>query len=112
MALKMIPQVLFDNLWLPVRAGIVHNKADKRELRLLYAETLHCILDIGCLVVSVAPHTDLIILWHIHLSVQIEFRNFHLTVCRNSQGFSPFYLSQASLFANGLSQILKTQDKP
>jgi hypothetical protein len=56
----VVVQVLFDDLWLSVRAGIVHDETGERKARLLHAKAIHGILDIGCLVVSVAPHADLI----------------------------------------------------
>jgi hypothetical protein len=55
----VVVQVLFDNLWFTVCAGIVHDEADERKVRLLHAKAFHGILDIGCLVIGVAPYKDL-----------------------------------------------------
>ena len=56
---KKIVQVLLDDLWFPIRTGIVHDETDERGLHLLHTETVHCHRDIGCLVVGVAPYTNL-----------------------------------------------------
>ena len=48
---EMLRKVLPDHLLLPVRAGIIDNDTDKREIRLLYAETIQGILDEGRMVI-------------------------------------------------------------
>jgi hypothetical protein len=67
LCVKVVVQVLFDDLWLPVRAGIVHDETDERKARLLHAKAIHGILDIECLVVSVAPHRHLKVTYSLNL---------------------------------------------
>ena len=57
--LKLLIQILTDNLLRSILTGIIDDHADEREFGLLHAETIHRLCDVGRMVEGGAAYADL-----------------------------------------------------